>query len=186
MLLKYTISGLWGVGHITDPVMAGKMKPISWSRQVPQNGSADAVGDCIICTSHHLDRDGYPEIMREGKRTKLPRLVMFRRFGKQISRIHTRHICDTPACINPDHIIPGTNIQNVRDKVERDRQCKGVRNGRSKLTNEMVATIKARLRNYSGCGALTCLAKEFGVSAGAISHIKQRRQWKHVASRAAG
>lgn len=32
-----------------------------------------------------------------------------------------RHRCDTPPCINPDHLELGTNKQNSRDMVERKR-----------------------------------------------------------------
>lgn len=30
-----------------------------------------------------------------------------------------RHLCDNQGCINPDHLIPGTQIENVQDYWER-------------------------------------------------------------------
>lgn len=32
-----------------------------------------------------------------------------------------RHTCDTPLCINPDHLIPGTHRDNMQDRLERGR-----------------------------------------------------------------
>lgn len=39
------------------------------------------------------------------------------------STIAIRHSCDTRACINPDHLSPGTWADNVRDSVKRHRHA---------------------------------------------------------------
>jgi ribosomal protein S14 len=33
----------------------------------------------------------------------------------------TRHRCDTPACVNPNHLLTGTRLDNVRDALSRGR-----------------------------------------------------------------
>lgn len=32
-----------------------------------------------------------------------------------------RHTCDTPLCINPDHLVEGSPLDNVSDRVQRGR-----------------------------------------------------------------
>jgi len=41
--------------------------------------------------------------------------------------IDLRHRCDNRLCVNPDHLIPGTRLENMRDAVERGRTFKGAR-----------------------------------------------------------
>lgn len=35
------------------------------------------------------------------------------------------HKCDTPACVNPDHLFVGTNADNVADRDKKGRVAKG-------------------------------------------------------------
>ena len=44
--------------------------------------------------------------------------------------------------MNPKHLFLGTNEDNVRDKIDKDRQAKGEKNGRSKLTVKQVTKIR--------------------------------------------
>ena len=56
--------------------------------------------------------------------------------------INTRHTCDTPLCCNPDHLIEGTQADNIHDCITRGR----ARNGNIKLNPEIWKAI----RNSSG------------------------------------
>ena len=40
------------------------------------------------------------------------------------------HKCDVRNCINPKHLFVGTHADNVKDKVNKNRQAKGEKNGR--------------------------------------------------------
>lgn len=47
------------------------------------------------------------------------------------------HRCDTPSCVNPNHLFLGSNLDNTRD-----RQNKGRCHGRAKLTHQDVCEIR--------------------------------------------
>jgi hypothetical protein len=36
--------------------------------------------------------------------------------------MHVLHHCDQPCCVNPDHLYVGTNSDNLRDKIKRNRK----------------------------------------------------------------
>lgn len=102
-------------------------------------------------------------------------------FGLIKTGMKVLHECDTPACVNPGHLILGTQKDNVRDMIEKGRQRPGMvcgeDHGRSVLTDKDVISIRSR----ASLGERTSvLAKEFGVVDSAISSIKSGRKWKHL------
>lgn len=42
-------------------------------------------------------------------------------YGKPAIGSVIRHTCDNPKCVKPGHLIPGTQLQNIQDAVERGR-----------------------------------------------------------------
>lgn len=53
-----------------------------------------------------------------------------------------RHTCDNPRCINPEHLIEGTQQDNIQDCVTQQRHAHGERNGKARLTLEDVLKIR--------------------------------------------
>lgn len=51
--------------------------------------------------------------------------------GRIAEGLVIRHKCDTPLCINPEHMELGTPQNNVEDRVIRGRCARGVRSGHS-------------------------------------------------------
>lgn len=90
------------------------------------------------------------------------------------------HHCDTPACVNPDHLFLGTVVDNCRDMTTRGRSARGERNSGAKLTPTQVDEIRQRLTEGA---STTALATEFVVSRDAIARIGQGETWRHLASR---
>lgn len=87
-----------------------------------------------------------------------------------------RHRCDCRACVNPDHLIPGTQKENMQDMVDHGRvnPPKGEKSGNAKLTWESVFEIR---RRYTSGETQKVLAEEFGISAKQISVIVNGQQW---------
>ena len=56
-----------------------------------------------------------------------------------------RHKCDTPLCVNPDHLEVGTQRQNMRDAAERKRMPQGVRHWNARLSDADIVEIELLL-----------------------------------------
>lgn len=94
-----------------------------------------------------------------------------------------RHSCDNPPCVNPEHLQPGTQAQNVRDAIDRGRSVPppihyGSSHHHARLTEECVRKIRQR---YAAGGITqTALAVEFGISQTVISDLIRHKIWAHV------
>ena len=91
-------------------------------------------------------------------------------------RVLARHSCDNPPCINPAHLLLGTDADNSDDKISRKRQANGERSGSAKLTDVQVDEIRAR--HAAGGVTQTALAREFGISSTHISNLINRLKRK--------
>ncbi|HIC6258803.1 TPA: hypothetical protein ACW4EL_001459 [Salmonella enterica subsp. enterica serovar Nagoya] len=85
-------------------------------------------------------------------------------------------MCDNPRCINPEHLVLGTQLENVRDMEIKGRgnHVSGERNGSAKITAEDVLEIRnSTLSNRK-------IAAIYGLSDSYISSIRLRKKWKHI------
>jgi len=98
---------------------------------------------------------GYGLIRVDGVMQRVHR-VSFALYCRSISPDEVvRHTCDNPTCMNPTHLIGGTQTQNIADRDQRKRQARGSRHGQSKLkSQEVVAIIAAHAEgeSYSALG----------------------------------
>ncbi len=90
------------------------------------------------------------------------------------------HRCDNPPCCNPEHLFLGTNNDNMKDMVKKDRQARGEQTRRGSLTRSQVEVIRFRYEEEYQSITQERLAREYGVSRRTISFITTRRTWKHV------
>jgi hypothetical protein len=96
-----------------------------------------------------------------------------------------RHTCDNPACVRPEHLLVGTDLDNVLDRVERDRGATKERHPKAKLTETQVEEIRqlygpAVGRAGRGRKGPTQqeLAERFGVTQPVISAIIRQTTWR--------
>lgn len=126
-----------------------------------------------------LDKDGYGSIVINNKLQRAHRASYFLLKGPVPDGLIVRHTCDFPPCINPDHLLVGTHLDNTCDAFRRGRRVpmRGEGHTGSKLTDDSVTAIRARFANGERQAAL---AAEFGVSVGATVAVIRRKTWKHV------
>jgi hypothetical protein len=124
------------------------------------------------------DKYGYGIFQKRGQSFRAHRVAFMLAFGKIPKDKVIRHKCDNPACYNPHHLESGSQADNIRDRNQRNRQARGSKNGRAKLTEDIVADIR---RRYIGTARqITEFAKEFQVSKTLVRDIIQFKTWRHV------
>jgi len=90
------------------------------------------------------------------------------------------HHCDTPTCVNPEHLYLGDQQTNVSDALNRERYhgpkkpTRGEKTPWHKLTEEDVLAIRASSKTQ------TELAAEYGVGQTTISDVVRRHSWTHI------
>lgn len=141
-----------------------------WSR-------VDKGADCWTWTARK-DQDGYGLFKMDGRRYQAHRVAYLFVVGEIPDGKILRHSCDRPDCVNPAHLTPGTQRENMEDRNARNRQARGERNGRAKLTADRVAELRANFTHKYG--DFTRLSREFGINKGVVRDIVRRKTWRHV------
>src|SRR5208282_1625127 len=123
---------------------------------------------CHICTSHATDTSGYPVIMRNKKLYHISRYLWEQKYGPIPEKMEVCHKCNTPACINVDHLELDTHQKNIDYKVACNRQLKGENIPIHKLTEKQVLQIRKEIGN------------KYGIDHSTVNRIKSKKIWKHL------
>ena len=153
-----------------------------------------AENGCQIWRYGGYSRDWYPEIMIKGRRQSVARWILESTTG-EVGEV-ARHRCDRMPCCNPDHLLWGTQADNVRDQFEHGRRtpgdpsawksrrvnrphrlARGESHGLAKLTEDQVRAIREA---HLGGATIYRLAKDYGVTKRSIQQIVRRVTWTHV------
>src|SRR5438105_2492420 len=115
-------------------------------------------------------------IIRIGGRNRQAHRISWELFKGEIPLgMQVCHTCDTPGCVNPNHLFVGTQSDNQKDCNSKGRRdSRGELNGRAKLTSELATMIKSSGKNKSE------LSREFGISRRQISRIKTGEHWNYA------
>lgn len=97
--------------------------------------------------------------------------------GRSAGDLYVCHKCDTPSCVNPDHLFLGDQSDNMRDAAQKGRMPRGSRASRAVLTEAQVGAIRARL---AAGASHRVLAAEYGVGKSSIGRISCGDGWRHV------
>jgi hypothetical protein len=96
------------------------------------------------------------------------------------------HTCDNPRCVNPYHLVAGSQRENIADASAKGRlrgnfktgddprRRKGSAHPISKLVESDIPIIRADTR------PTRLVSEEYGVSRDLIRAIKRRKAWRHV------
>ncbi len=116
------------------------------------------------------------------RKSKLAHRVSYELYKQKIpDGLCALHKCDTPACVNPNHIFIGTKADNIADMVKKGRARNIIyRKGEeafagAKLTWKIVRRIRNIYKEENISQA--ALAKRFKISQSMVCFIITNRNW---------
>jgi len=132
-----------------------------------------AESGCMIYMKK-LNKKGYAQSSKNNKTVEGHRAAYEARFGPIPKGMCVCHRCDTPSCVNPDHMFLGTHRDNTLDASKKARLAHGEKHKKSKLTDDQVRAIRRETGSYDE------IAKAYGVCSGTIRNIRLRLTWRHI------
>lgn len=143
------------------------------------------VGECRIWTSH-CDPAGYGRFWCKGKSTYAHRWIYEATHGPIQPGLVVRHSCDTPACVNIEHLSVGTHLDNKRDSVLKGRhrvpyRPPTPRRGAASPTAKLKESDLAIIRERRAAGERTSsIAASLSISATTVYRVLNGSTWRHV------
>jgi hypothetical protein len=89
-------------------------------RYIPEPNSG-----CFLWTGSVLVRGGYGNLLHQGKNHRAHRLAWTLHNGPITAEECVLHRCDTPSCVNPNHLFLGDRTINAKDKRRKGRAPSG-------------------------------------------------------------
>lgn len=160
------------------------MKKVPLKKRFDEKWNIDPTTGCWIWAAG-ASGDGYGAIKVNKRMCRAHRVAweIYRGpipVGVGKDEICVLHHCDTPKCVNPDHLFLGTHSDNAidRNKKGRNYDRRGEGNAQAKLT---VGAVRMIRRYYQdGCVTREWLAQVYGVKYRNICRIVNYEGWTHV------
>lgn len=161
---------------------------VFWSRVNKNGPTVPHVGNITPCWlwTASLDKRGY------GQQRSVENGKMYMRKAHRISYeiangpiaggLWVLHRCDTPACVNPEHLFLGTVVDNVGDMMIKGRDYRGEprrgeRNHSAKVTDAQALEIR---RLCAGGMIQREAGEKYGITQAAVSSIVLGKNFKHL------
>lgn len=113
----------------------------------------------------------------DGKCTSATRFAFWIATGIHPGELFVCHSCDNRRCVNPRHLWLGTSKDNLQDAAKKGRMQHGNKHYLAKLTENDVREIREKRTSGS---TQRQLAETYNVSSMCISHVVNRKTWKHI------
>lgn len=117
------------------------------------------LGSCWLWTGTTLNK--YGGLWVDGRYQGVHRVAYQMLVGPIPEGMVVMHLCDTPLCVRPDHLQPGTTQENNHDRTNKGRQLAGMRHPGVKVSDAAVAAIR---RAYAAGVGRADLARQHGLS----------------------
>lgn len=148
-----------------------------WAK-VDKNGPVvrDEIGPCWLWTGGDDGRsaqgEGYGKFLFNGVYRRAHRVSYIMANGGIEDGLCVMHMCDTPKCVNPEHLRAGTLKDNMQDMISKGRKGKKPKFQKDRLTEEEVIAI------YMSDEPNRALARSYDISSTAtVRDIKAGRSY---------
>lgn len=119
---------------------------------------------------------GYGRVNISGKNKRAHRVSWSQENGPIPDGAFVCHRCDTPSCVNPDHLWIGSPLENMEDMISkgRDKPNRGTKNGFAVLNESVISDVR---NNGLSCRET---AEFYGVHVTTIRRVRSKTHWSHV------
>lgn len=126
-----------------------------------------------------LDGSGYGNLSVNNKMWRAHRYFFYVAYGKHPGNNVVMHKCDTPICVNPEHLSLGTQLDNIADRHRKGRNgaCRGDDAPWSKLSSNQIPIIKRMFEE--GIPRIQIMEK-FNISKTQMYRIVKGESWRHI------
>lgn len=98
-------------------------------------------------------------------------------YGEKPDELWVLHKCDTPSCVNPEHLFLGTRSDNMKDCHKKGRLANNLK-PKTKLNSEQVKQLRELYK--SGKYIQKEIAHMFGIDEIHCNKIINYKRWKNV------
>lgn len=154
-----------------------RVLPRFWSK-------VDRTGDCWVWTGA---RHRYGHLTVDGRSYNAHKFSYLIHKGAVPRGRVVRHTCDNPLCVCPDHLVLGSQSDNVRDMFAKGRQASHEALSAAQIRcahprRKLNASSVREIRRLLAAGRLSqsAIGRMFGVPQSTISAVKLGRTWAHL------
>lgn len=171
---KYSDS-MWASRRFCSHRCAGRGKP-KWHVSIRDkfffHVFPEPMSGCWLWDGPQTSRGGYGQFAFGDRRNiKAHRYSYELHKGPIPDSLFVCHKCDTPACVNPDHLYVGTAADNAADAVSRNRSCRGQKNTHAILTEIQVRQIRR------STASVAVLVSRYGIAESTVRAVLKRHSW---------
>lgn len=139
----------------------------------------DEASGCLIWTGNVYEGEHpYGRLVVDGRQELAHRLAWRLANGPIPAGRVVRHRCDNPRCVEPDHLLLGTQADNMQDMVSRRRfNRSGERNNSARMTWPKVRKIRA---DHQAGATVKQLAAKYRICKSQVRNIINGHHWKET------
>jgi hypothetical protein len=142
----------------------------------------DEVTGCWLWVGAVGGKNDYPSMHYKQRTHRATRVMFELTYGVVPDGLYVCHKCDTPKCINPEHLFLGTQKHNMIDASKKGRcvvpkQAKGSAHRNSVFTDDQVMDVRQKF--YDGATTAS-LAQEFGTAECTIKRVVSGKSYQNL------